>query len=234
LNKRKEVVKYIIGDYLGSALAWTLFYIYRRLVVEPAKFGYSVPISFDKNYYLAVVIIPIYWFALYWLIGAYRNISRKSRVREFGQTFTMSFLGTIVLFFILLLDDVVSSYAAYRATFFTLFLLQFVLTFSFRFALLTDLKTKLKSRIIGFNTLLIGSNHKATSLYRELETEKYSQGYRFVGFLTLQEEPHTELSRSLPNLGRYTEILNAVKKTRAEEVILAVETSEHHLINEII
>jgi exopolysaccharide biosynthesis polyprenyl glycosylphosphotransferase len=234
LSKQREVVKYIAADYLASALAWTLFYIYRRLVVEPAKFGYSLPVKFDENYYIAVIVIPLYWIAIYWLIGTYRNIYRKSRVRELGQTLTISFLGTIFLFFLLLLDDVVSSYAAYRATFFTLFLLQFGLLFIFRFILLSDLKVKMKKRIIGFNTLLIGSNQKALDLYYELENEKFSQGYRFEGFLTIEAEPHSELINSLPNMGSYTRIADAVKESRAEEVILAVESSEHHLINEII
>jgi exopolysaccharide biosynthesis polyprenyl glycosylphosphotransferase len=234
LNKRKESFKYLLADYFASALAWTLFYIYRRAVVEPAKFGYSVPISFDNNYYLAIVLIPLYWIAIYSILGAYRNIYRKSRVKELGQTLMVSLLGTIFLFFLLLIDDVVNSYSAYRSTFLTLFLLQFVLIFGFRLILLTELKRKLKKRIIGFNTLIIGSNQKAAALYEELENEKYSQGYQFKGFLTIKEETDPRLSYSLQNLGSYTNVVEAVKNMQAEEVILAVETSEHHLINEMI
>lgn len=235
MNKRKESIKYLISDYLASALAWTLFYIYRRAVVEPAKYGYSVPIfNFDDNYYIAIIVIPLYWIALYYLFGTYRNIYKKSRVKEFGQTLTLSFIGTVILFFILLVDDVVSSYSVYRLTFVLLFVLQFFLTYSFRFVLLTQLKTKLKNRIIGFNTLMVGANKKASDLFHKLNNEKYSQGYHFVGFLTINETADPGLINSLPKLGNYKDIRKVVRENKVEEVILAIETSEHKTINEIL
>jgi exopolysaccharide biosynthesis polyprenyl glycosylphosphotransferase len=234
LNKRLESFIYIASDYLASALAWTLFYIYRKELIEPLKYGYQSPISFDKNYFLAIILIPLYWIAIYWIIGNYKNIYRKSRVKEIGTTLTVSFLGTVLLFFILLLDDVVDSYQAYRYTFITLLTLQFVLSISLRMIHLTRIKNQLKKRVIGFNTLLVGNNQKALDLYKELENAKYSQGYIFKGFVTINGEANPALNEYLTNLGRIDHIKDIIRQNRIEEVILAVETSEHHLINNII
>ena len=232
-TKRPRALIYILSDYLAAALAWTLFYIYRRIVIEPAKYGYSVPINFDDNYYYAIALIPLYWIFLFWLIGSYKKITRKSRVKELGQTLSLTFLGSILLFFILLIDDVVQSYSVYRMTFITLFILQFVLTYSFRLIILTRIKTLLKTRKIGFNTLLVGSNQKAARLYIELENEKYSQGYLFTGYAALKEETNGPLSGKLNKLGTYEDLGTIIKTHKIEDVILAVESSEHHLISDL-
>lgn len=234
MNKRLESLKYLLSDYFASALAWALFYLFRRAFVEPAKYGYTVPIfNFDENFYLAIIFIPVYWIFLFWITGSYRNIYKKSRVREFGQTFTLSFLGTLLLFFILLIDDVVNSYATYRYTFITLLLLQFTLTYGFRLSILTNLKSKMKRRIIGFNTLLVGSNEKALKLYKEMENEKYSQGYRFVGYLSVNGHEEPELAGSLPRLGEYNDLRKVIASNKVEEVILAMEHSDHVTLDPI-
>jgi exopolysaccharide biosynthesis polyprenyl glycosylphosphotransferase len=222
-----------VSDYVASALAWTLFYIYRKELIEPLKYGYKSPISFDKNYYLAIILIPVYWVAIYWICGDYKNIYRKSRVREISLTLTISFLGTVLLFFILLLDDVVNSYQAYRHSFLTLFTLQFILVVFIRMIHLTRIKNLLKNRKIGFNTLLVGDNQKALELYQELENARYSQGYSFKGYISLNGASDI-LKPYLPNLGRFASVKTIIKENKIEEVILAVESSEHHQINSII
>jgi len=235
LSKKLEKLKYIAADYFAAALAWTLLYIYRKAIIEPSKFGYKIPVfDFDRHYYLAIIIVPLYWFIIYWLFGSYKNIYRKSRIREVGQTFTISFIGTVLLFFFLLLDDIVHSYKDYRYTFLFLFTAQFLLTAIIRFVLLTNVKRKLKRRQIGYNTLLIGGNKKASKLYQELENEKYSQGYLMKGYVTIDEEADPSLAGNLPRLGNFTDLQAVIKDNKIEEVILAVETSEHHRINNIL
>lgn len=235
MNKRSERIRYIIFDFLGSALAWTLFYIYRKAVIEPARYGYKIPIwEPDKKYFYAIVLIPLFWVALFWLFGSYRNVFRKSRVKELTQTFVITFLGVIIIFFSLLIDDVVNSYAAFRHTFFTLLVLQFTIVFLFRLIYLSRLKFKLKNRIIGYNTILVGSNSKAINLFNELENQKYSQGYFFKGYLSIDNGGNQDLTQKLSYLGKYQNLPNLIKENRIEEVILAVESSEHPLINDIL
>ncbi|RYD82977.1 MAG: sugar transferase [Sphingobacteriales bacterium] len=228
MNKPKESAKYIIADFLSAALVWTLFYLYRHAVIEPEKYGYEIPVfNFDANYFLAIFLIPACWVVLFWLFGSYKNIYKKSRVKELAQTFTLSFLGCMVLFFTILIDDVVGSYSAFRSSFFVLLSLQFFVTYGFRFILLTQLKYKLKNRLIGFNTLLVGGNQKSLNLYNELENERFSQGYKFSGFVTIDEEKDVPLARKLPQLGNYAQLPQIIERNKIEEVILAIESSEH-------
>lgn len=234
LNRRREIFKYILGDFLASALVWSSFFIFRKTCIEPEALGYDIPISLDYNFYLGIVLVPLFWVTLYAILGTYRHIYRKSRINELGKTLVVTFLGTIVLFFVLLLDDWVPSYHTYRYTFLTLLFLQFFVLYAVRFTLLTRLKNKLKRREIGFNTVIVGSNENAVNLYEELANEKYSQGYYFVGFVNLQQNSPDNLSPYLNNLGCYNELPDVIQDYHVHEVIIALESSEHDRIKEIV
>lgn len=234
MNRRREIIKYIAGDAIASGVAWTLFFLYRKAFIEPQTFGYDVPIDFDQNFYWAIVAIPTFWVVLYWILGTYKNIYRKSRVNELAKTLVVTFFGTILLFFMFLLDDWVPSYHTYRYTFITLFFLQFLFLYGTRFVHLTRLKNKLKNRVIGFNTIMVGSNENALNLYQELENEKYSQGYYFIGFVNIEGNSPSQLAPYLPNLGSYEDLPRLIKEKQVEEVIIALESSEHSRIRKIV
>src|SRR5687768_18602123 len=109
--------------------------MFRKVYIEPQKFGYEVPVDLesDLNLLLGLLIVPIYWLSIYTLTGTYREVLRRSRLREMVVTLNTSFLGVLVLFFLLLLDDEVKSYCDYYLTFLILFGLHFLLTCLFRF-----------------------------------------------------------------------------------------------------
>ena len=109
MHKRFQIVKYLFFDAIAASLVWLCFFVYRKTYIEPITFGYKVPINFDENFIKGIVFIPIYWIIIYFLVGTYNNIYRKSRLIEFGQTLLISIIGTLMLFFTLLLDDEVSS-----------------------------------------------------------------------------------------------------------------------------
>ena len=182
MNKKKQVLKYIFLDTLAAAVAWTLFFVYRKTFLEPLKFGYEVPISFDNNFFYGLLLIPTFWVLLYFIIGAYNNIYRRSRLKEFGQTLLISVIGSLVLFFVLLLDDEIANYTHYYKSYIVIFTLHFTLTELFRLILTTHTGKRIKNRVIGFNTLIIGSNENALNLYKEISNQKHSTGHDLIGF----------------------------------------------------
>lgn len=234
MNRKKFILQYLISDFIGSGFAWALFFIYRKLFIEPAKFGYKVPIDFDKNFFFAILLIPVYWIIIYWIAGTYHNIHKKSRFREFVLTIVVTFLGTIILFFFLLLDDQVRSYQVYRYTFITLLLLQFFILSVVRISILTSIKRKIKKRIISFNTLIVGSNKKVLDLYNELENEKKSQGYKFIGYINLAEDHDHILSTFMPDLGNLNRLSEIISEHNVEILILAIGSTEHDKLNQIL
>jgi hypothetical protein len=129
MNRRLQLTKYLISDFFSASVAWGLFYIYRKIFIESLKFGYTIPIQFGPKFYLGLVLIPLFWILLYYASGYYREVYRKSRLTELWYTIQITFVGVLILFFGLLLDDVINTYSNYYRSFLALFLFHFILTY---------------------------------------------------------------------------------------------------------
>lgn len=234
MNKKVQATKYLLFDLFAAAASWTLFFIYRKLYIEPQHFGTHVPLDFTNRFILGLFIIPIFWGIFYYISGYYSNVYRKSRLIELGQTFLTATIGVTFIFFTLLLDDVIASYKNYYSLFFTLFSLHFGLTYLFRIIITSRTIHRIHSRKFGFNTLLIGGDEKALQIYNELNTQDRPAGYKFVGFLTVDDSDNLPLEKHIPCLGTIKDFLKVTKEYDLEEVIIAIESSQHQLMSHIL
>ncbi len=236
MNKRLQVFKYISADLFSAASAWTLFYIFRKLYIEPEKFGKPIPIEFGAQFYWSLLLIPSFWILIYSLTGNYKNIYRKSRLKETGQILLFSIIGVIIIFFLFLLDDQIYSYKNYYQSIIVLFGLHFGFTASFRLVLSSITSYRVQHKIIGFNTLLVGSNENALKLYNEMENLHATSGNKFIGFVHVDNKNgySNELIKSLPHVGELSDLKSIIQKNKIEEVIIAIESFEHENIGKIV
>jgi exopolysaccharide biosynthesis polyprenyl glycosylphosphotransferase len=234
MNKKLQVLKYITLDVIAAIAAWALFFVYRKTYIEPLKFGYEIPVSFDRNFYYGLIFIPLFWIVIYFVIGSYNNIYRRSRLKEFGQTFLISIIGSLVLFFLLLLDDQIASYTQYYKSYIVIFTLHFTFTELFRLVLTTHTGKRIKNRKIGFNTLIIGSNENALELYKEISNQRFSTGHDLIGFTHVIKSNKYLLDDHLPHFGNCVGLRDTIVENNIEEVIIAVESSEHDSLGSII
>ncbi len=234
MNKKWQTSKYIFLDFLASAISWTLFFIYRKAVIEPQYFGSAIPIEFNNKYFLGLILIPSLWVMFYYITGFYDNIYRRSRLIELWQTFLTTTIGVTFIFFALILDDYIVSYKNYYHLYFTLLGLHFTFTYIFRLILTTRTIHRIHQRKIGFNTLLIGSNKKAEKIYSEMLNQKRPAGNKFIGFIGIEQNDDRLLGKYLPQLGKINELNEIIDNHTIEEVIIAVETREHEKLNNIL
>lgn len=233
MNKAKQTIKYLISDYLTAALVWFLLFWFRKHYIDTAHSDYQIPLSRDSKLILGIIAIPTFWLLVYYLTGYYNNIFRRSRLRELKQTLYTSFAGSLFIFFALLLDDSVSNYKDYYQTFFLLFSLQLSLTYTGRFILSTQTNRRIQKRIYGFKTILVGCNEKALKLYADLQTARITNGFKFIGFVTVNGEDCSQMKQSLPHLGNYNQLSELIHDHEVEELVIALETTEHNQLNEI-
>ncbi|MDD2303445.1 MAG: sugar transferase [Prolixibacteraceae bacterium] len=234
MHKNLQVLRYLIFDIIAAVVSWTLFYIYRKLYIEPIKFGYDIPIEFDSKFYLALIFIPAFWITIYYISGQYTNIYRKSRLLELGRTIMTSIAGVTVIFFLLLLNDWIPDYRKYYNLYFTLLALHFGFTYLFRLILTTRTIHRIHKRVIGFNTLVIGANEKAVRLLEDLSSQTRPAGNKIIGFLTVDEHDSYPLEKFVPNLGSYQNLQKVINDNDVEEIIIALESSEHQLLSRIL
>ncbi|MBR4469008.1 MAG: sugar transferase [Bacteroidales bacterium] len=228
MNKNRLATLYFVVDWIASIVAWTLFYLFRK-AHEDLYINYWDRITHSfvtPSFWLGVIIIPICWLVLHAVTGAYEKVYQKSRLKELGQTFFITLLGVVVLFFVVILDDEVVSYKSYYQSFIALFTLQFLITYIPRLIITTTVISRIRSRKIGFNTLIVGSNDNACAIFKEIEEEVKPSGRRLIGFLNVYDKTEYKLAEYLPRLGSYREIEQVVKDQNVEEIIIAIERSE--------
>ena len=234
MNKKLQVFKYVIFDFLAAALAWSLFFLFRKYVIEPTILEHPQDIFSDENFYIGITAIPVFWLILYILVGTYSKIYRKSRLRELGQTILISLIGVIFIFFALILDDIITSYKSYYQSFLVLFGFHFFFTYFFRLILTTITVRKIHNKKLGFNTVIVGSNGNALSIYKDIENQEKSSGNKFIGFVNVFDYDSYKIKECIPHLGNYKDLKKIITKNNVEEVIIAIERSERKTIEDII
>ena len=233
-NYTAQRIKYMVFDYLAASAAWVFFFLYRKIRVEPQYFGYELPVNLDGRFWAGVLGIPLAWIVLHYFSGFYKDVYRRSRLDDALRTFLTVLFGVVVIFFMLILDDVIPDYTHYYNLFFTLFGLQFILTLIPRLILTSLTVRKVHQRKLGFNTIMIGSNENAVDVYKDLMEQKQSSGHFIRGFVSVHNKDHYQLSDHIPQLGELSELERVVRENRIEEVIIALEPSEHREIGDII
>jgi exopolysaccharide biosynthesis polyprenyl glycosylphosphotransferase len=234
MNRKLQTAKFVIADLLSAAIAWSIFFFLRKSAETQAMNDTLQIVINDNKFYFGVIAIPLFWLSLYTLTGSYHNIYRKARMSELGQTLLLSLIGVIIIFFALILDDVIQTYKNYYKLFANLFLLHFLITVTFRLILTSRNLYKLKHRIIGFNTIIVGSNGNAISIYNEIESQPKAAFNKFVGFVHAVKYPSYKLEKHIPNLGHFSNLRHLISEMKIEEVIIATERSEHNTIEQII
>ncbi|HDP74732.1 MAG TPA: sugar transferase [Bacteroidales bacterium] len=231
LNEKKQASRYLLFDIVGSALAWTLFNLYRKRIIESNLFGIDIRFSPDYKFYLGLVFFTLFWVSMFGLVGLYHDPYRKSRLREFGASLTITIIGTIVLFFVLLIDDYVVAYQNYYKILLAMLLLVFTLTYIPRLVITTQTIHQIHNRKIGYPTIIIGSGKKAMQTYQDINSEKISQGFKIIGFIDLPNGIRVDQSLILGNVNNIPEV---VAQYGIEEVILAIDNESPQILTTVL
>lgn len=218
---------FILGDYLTAALSWGMFYYYRKTEIEGEQF------ELNSTFFYGIFGIPVLWILFYAIQGSYLDIRKVYRVKVLSNTLFATIFGSIVLFFVLLIDDEVNTYKNYYQSLLILSLLHFSFTFFVRIIFTSILVRRIHSRKDGFKTLLIGGSEKAIAIYSEIENSTKSSGNLFVGFVNLNGIDKV-LEQKIPYLGHINNIDEIISGNQIEEVIIALESSEHERLRSII
>ncbi|MCF0211479.1 MAG: sugar transferase, partial [Bacteroidales bacterium] len=234
MNNRRQALKYLILDFLAAVVAWGVLFLTRKLTMESAAFVDVNQVFSDRNFWTGILFIPLGWLCLYAMQGAYRDVYRKSRLKELTQTAAASAIGVIVLFFCFMLDDELTSYRYYYLSFFLLLVVHFSLTYLGRLILTTRTANKVHSRQLGFPTIMIGSKEKAYRTYLDLENQEVYSGNLFVGFVTVNGRIDPHLEAVMPHLGKVEDINTLIEQHHVKEVLIAVEDYENEKINQVI
>lgn len=234
--KRKrqwDTFVYKLVDFFTAMLGWACFFVFRQWI-ETDAINPDMVIG-DQNFWSGLLVVPLGWSLFYGIFDQYDDIYRLSRLSTFARTLFLSFFGALFLFFTLILDDFVTNYKTYYLSFIALFFIHFFVTVFARMILLNRANNKLRKGLVSYTTIIIGGNENALELYQDVVGRKQRLGYNFLGFVSARNpEECSDLERFLPRLGAIAELSEIIKSEGVEEVIIAIETSEHDHLREIL
>ena len=223
MKKSKQAGKYILSDFISASVAWLLFNILRYEVFAIDEGADSL---LDYLQYPGVlggqVVIPLFWLVLYYFSGYYNKPFGKSRLTELFSTFITVLIGTVFVFFALLLDDIPRSIDIYYKLFFGMFGLQFFITYIPRLLITQSGMRKIKNREWAMKVQIIGAGGKAVRIAHDL----YRLGYDICGFVSEDERTPVKADRNQV-LGTVEDIPVLMEKENVDEIVLAVESKNN-------
>ena len=223
MKKSKQAGKYILSDFISASVAWLLFNILRYEVFAIDEGADSL---LDYLQYPGVlggqVVIPLFWLVLYYFSGYYNKPFGKSRLTELFSTFITVLIGTVFVFFALLLDDIPRSIDIYYKLFFGMFGLQFFITYIPRLLITQSGMRKIKNREWAMKVRIIGAGGKAVRIAHDL----YRLGYDICGFVSEDERTPVKADRNQV-LGTVEDIPVLMEKENVDEIVLAVESKNN-------
>jgi exopolysaccharide biosynthesis polyprenyl glycosylphosphotransferase len=225
MNK-KWTLTLVLLDLITAIIAWTIFYVARTTVIEHKIF------TPNSTFYLGASLVPMCFVLLYALQGTYLNVKRLYRLKVVQLTIFASIFGSLVLFFMLLLDDEVSSYRSYYLSFTMLFISHLLLTILPRLTLVTAMIQQLRKNNRGFKSVIIGGSDRAVAIFNEVVGQKNNVN-SFMGYININGSDRM-LDGSLPYLGHMSQLEEILANHSVEEIIIAIEPSDHDRLQKIL
>lgn len=220
--RKKYRKTFILADLFASAMAWSSFFIYRKVFIESLKFGIPVPFQPDLKFFAGLVLVPAFWFLLYYATGTYQDLRRKTHSKNLGQLFITTLAGVGILFFLLILDDTVISYRNYYESVIVLFLLQYFCVLILRVILLSHKNLKFHHGKDEFKVVMLGTSGRIIRFCSENHLWLKKNHFTVVGYLLQDMHEGTAIKFSSPVTG-VEDAGKLVRETKAEEVFIIMD-----------
>ena len=226
---KKRVIFYIIFDVVAALVVWLLFYLYRRITNDFVLAGGGLEYYFVPNYDLlpSRISFPIVALFIYYLTGFYNFKVRHSRLVELFSTLVGTFFISLIIYFGMLIDDVVVSYTFYYRSFLILWGLFFIVTYIFRVSQTMFVLARLRKGLIPNNVLVVGTGDSAHKVTEIIGCNASRTGQKVVGYIAVRDRIVVDDNLVL---GRLANLEDEVRVKKVNEVIIAVDNMDNDMI----
>ena len=209
----------IINDVISFSTAWFIFFYLRRIHIDKTEFTIS------NKLLIGSLVITVFWLILFYLFNKYHNVLKKSKVKYFLEHLKATFIGCLIIFFFIILDDNVNKYTNYYYSFFILFTSHFLISYCTRYIYLYLINKKKY-----FNTIIVGEKKKADEIKKELKISKTYNNLKVLGFIEIKKQ----IPKEQNNLSEIKNLKRIIKNKKIEEIIIAINTKNKKIIESII
>ncbi|MDR1762620.1 MAG: sugar transferase [Dysgonamonadaceae bacterium] len=220
--RRKTLIKYVLTDFVSANAAWLIFNIVRYFLVARSE-GFTTLSGFLEYVHVlkGQVIIPMGWLVLHYYSGYYNTPLVKSRISEFFTTAFCVLLGSVIVFFGIVLNHLPESEVIYYQQFTSLFLITFVCTYFPRLIITNASLKKISAGEWSIRALLLGTGERAFQTWQMLMKPSGEMSYNVAGFIKTDDKE--SVNEQINVLGSIDDLENLIKETGAEELIVSTE-----------
>ncbi len=222
----RQITKYVVGDLLMTNAGWFMFNLLRYRFIDSAKNAFG-SLSAFLSFHTVVegqILFPLLFMGIFYLSGYYNRPFLKQRTEEFFITALSILVGTLIVFFIAVLNDLYGGQYSYL-TFFGMFGFLFVCVYTCRVIITGHANRKIHSRRWGYNTLIVGSGKHACKLADEIIGMPKSTGFLPVGFIATEYDMPANETPPLPVFGT-DEIDKLIEEKNIERIIVAIDRDD--------
>ncbi len=221
------------ADFLTFLLSYALYFLIR---IESGWFANRLQPGWDEAI-LAGLALSVFWHLFFWIAGLYRNWYVRSPFEEIASIFKTTFVGCMLLFVTIFLDDLSRSSATSAAlnSRFVLLIYWAMLVIFVSLGRIGSriLQRKLRTRgIVVYPTVLIGTPKEVASFSQSLERAP-ALGYRPIGAI-VTEYPAQPEQFPLPILGTVSEVRTLLQQERPSVAIITMEHGHSESLLEMV
>ena len=226
---RKRAIFYILFDVVAALLVWLLFYLYRRITNDMVILGGNVEYYFVPDYSLlpSIISFPVVALFIHYLTGFYNTKVRYSRLVELFSTLVGSFFISTIIYFGMLVDDIVVSYTFYYRSFLILWAMFFAVTYLFRVTQTLIVLSHLRKGLIPNNVLIVGTGDTAHKVTDIISNDSSRTGQKIIGYIAVRDRVVIDENMLL---GRLNDLEQVVQNHIVNEVIIAVDDMDNDMI----
>lgn len=183
-------------------------------------------------------LVVIAWITVFWLSGLYTNWYVRSPFDELFTVIRTTFFGCLVLYLIILLDNVFyTEHQEIRLKFFLFWIILVTLTVTLRLSVRIIQRILRRAKIITIPALVLGDFQSLSEL-RVSVKENPAWGYEIKGaiFSTESESElwkNSEINNAIPSLGTIGDMNPIIGSRNIESLIIAWENPPHPVLLEI-
>ncbi len=213
VTKRKQSIKYFVGDLLTGNVAFFLFNIARfHLLQSDSTVGNLWEFVFSKKLLLEQLTIPLVMCGIFWLSGYYNQPLGKSRLQELLTTVFSTVVNTSIIYFGLMINDVTGHRSLDYEMLLLLFLILFICCYPVRIMLTQSALRNFRERHWRLKTLIVGNSEIAHRTALNMMTKSSRVSYEICGFVRIPGETDgKEETGEVFELNRIQEICQTYK-----------------------
>lgn len=224
MNDRRRILRYLAGDYLGAVIAWLCFSIFRFYVTrDTIDFPDLGHFLFFRKSLMMTFGVPILWLIISFLCGYYSEPRRKNHLNDFLRTLVITLLGSMILFFTVVINDYPSHYTLFYSVFGGLFLFHLTALYLGRSILTRRYLRKHARGEAGIRALIVGQGASAREIYDYLKHRNQSP---YIAMGHLNYGGRESLLPEKDCFGDFSRLKVLLDELQIECLILALEPDD--------